>query len=105
MLSPDFRFRDLVSKKGQLDWSPKKNWVDRAGGLPPYIEQIAVDLVKDRGMDRSRAIAIAVGMCRRWMVSGKPDTKAKAAKAIAQWEKMKASTHAKGAMKAAKKMG
>lgn len=82
---------------GRLDWSPKKNWVDKEGGLPKYIEDIAVALVKD-GYDRSKAIAIAVSRVKRWAAGGedvKADTRAKAAKAVAEWEKMKASAKAK----------
>lgn len=87
----------LAALSGRLDWSPKKNWVDKEGGLPKYIEDIAVALVKD-GHDRSKAIAIAVSRVKRWAAGGddvKADTRAKAAKAVAQWEKMKASAKAK----------
>lgn len=88
---------ELATAKGTLDWSPKKNWVDDEGGLPKYIEKIALALVRG-GHPRSRAIAIAISRCKRWAAGGEnvnADTRAKAAAAIAQWEKMKASAHAR----------
>jgi len=76
-----------------LDRSPKKNWVENVGGLPAYIRQIANDLHYERGMTISRAIATAISLCKKWARGGKnvkPDTRAKAAKAIAEWEAKKA---------------
>ena len=87
-----------LGKKGSLDWSPKENWVDQEGGLPAYIEEIALALIRDHGMPRSRAIATAISRCKRWAAGGddvKADTRAKAAKAIAQWTKMKAAAKAR----------
>jgi len=88
--------------KGRLDWSPKKNWVENAGGLPKYIEDIALALIRDHGMDRSKAISIAIGRVKKWAAGGggvDADTKAKAAKAVAEWEKLKAKNKAKSAAK------
>lgn len=84
--------------KGRLDWSPKSNWVEKAGGLPKYIEDIAVALIRDQGWTRERAIATAVSRVKKWAAGGgdvNADTQAKAAKALAEWEKMKASTKVK----------
>lgn len=70
----------------------KQNWVDRAGGLPSYIERIAKHLHYERGMSVGRAIATAVSQCRKWAAGGEnvtTSTRAKAAKAIAQWEAKK----------------
>lgn len=95
-LSPDDA-EASVALAGRLDWSPKKNWVEDEGGLPRFIEDIAVALVKD-GHDRSKAIAIAVSRVKKWAAGGedvKADTRAKAVKAVAEWEKMKASAKAK----------
>lgn len=81
-----------------LDRSPKENWVDKAGGLPSYIERIAKHLHSDRGMTISHAIAAAINRVKKWAAGTgdvKPDTRAKAAKAVAQWEKMKAKTKTK----------
>lgn len=88
---------------GGLDRSPKQNWVDKAGGLPSYIERIAVHL-HDGGMSISRAIATAVNTVKRWAAGGTvranggqrvtAKTQAQAAAALADWEAKKASAHA-----------
>lgn len=85
--------------KGAEPFSTSKtsNWVAKAGGLPHYIQHIAHDLMEKRGMDESRAIAMAVGIVKRWARGGgkvKPDTRAAAAKAVAEWEAKKAKAHA-----------
>ena len=80
-----------------LDWSPKRNWVDKVGGLPDYIERIAKQLMARRGMSRQRAIATAVATVKRWARGGgnvKADIRAQAAKAVAEWEAKKARARA-----------
>lgn len=80
---------DIPNKPG------KSNWVEKTGGLPPYIERIAKHLVADQGFSVSHAIATAVNTVKRWARGGgdvKPATKAKAAAAVARWEAMKAKT-------------
>ena len=81
-----------------LDRSPKKNWVEKAGGLPNYIERIAKHIHADSGLTISHAIAAAIEQVKKW-ASGAgnvtPATRAKAAKAVAQWEALKAKAHAK----------
>ena len=70
----------------------KQNWVDHAGGLPDYIERIAKHLHYERGFPIGRAIATAVNRCRLWAAGGggvNADTRAKAQKALAQWEAKK----------------
>lgn len=65
--------------------------------LPAYIQHIANDLEKERGMDRSRAIATAVAACKRWAAGGgnvDANTRAAATKALAEWEAAKARAHA-----------
>jgi hypothetical protein len=60
--------------------------------LPAYIQHIAKDLMTERGMDESRAIATAISQCKKWCAGGggvKPDTKAKACAAVAEWERLK----------------
>ena len=87
-----------------LDRSPKKNWVENAGQLPAYIQHIAKDLNEERGMTLSRAIATAISMCKKWAAGGKdvhPDTRIKAAAAVAEWEALKAKNKIKSAAKAA----
>lgn len=85
--------------KGAEPFSTSKtsNWVARAGGLPHYIQHIAHDLMEKRGMPESKAIAMAVGIVKRWARGGgnvKPDTRAAAAKAVAEWEAKRAKAHA-----------
>lgn len=85
-------YPDLERKPGNKD-----NWVEQAGGLPKYIERIAKHLHYEQGMSIGRAIATAVNQCRKW-AAGKGNTsaatKAKAAKAIAEWEAKKAKAKA-----------
>lgn len=93
---------DLIVALGRLDWSSKKNWVENEGGLPKFIEDIALALIRDHGYTRERAIATAISRVKRWAAGGgdvKADTQAKAAAALAQWEKLKASAAAKRAAK------
>lgn len=91
---------DLPNKKN------KTNWVEKAGGLPSYIKRIAKHLHSEKGMDVSRAIAVAVNTVKRWCSSGTvteggkgegghgvtAKTKALACKAVAAWEAKKASS-------------
>ncbi len=80
-----------LAAKGKLDWSPKSNWVEEAGGLPKPIEEMALALIRTEGFTRERAIATAVNRSKVLAAKGNP----KYIKAVAQWEKMKASTHKK----------
>jgi hypothetical protein len=83
----------------RYDTSPigeKKNWVTDVGGLPEFIRAIAHALIRD-GHSESEAIQMAVGVVKNW-ASGqghvKPETRAKAAAAVAEWESKKAASHA-----------
>jgi hypothetical protein len=83
--------------------SKTSNWVAKGGGLPAYIQHIAHDLMEKRGMPESRAIAMAIGIVKRWARGGgnvDANTKAAAAKAVAEWEALKAKAHAKSATNA-----
>lgn len=73
------------------------NWVERAGGLPNYIERIAKHLHYERGYTISRAIASAVNTVKRWAKGGTvtaygttkritAKTQALAAAAVDEWE-------------------
>lgn len=89
-----------VSKYPSLERSPGKadNWVEQTGGLPAYIDKIARSLHAERGYTIARAIATAVEACRKWAAGGgnvNPDTRAKAAAALAQWEAKKAQAKAR----------
>lgn len=83
-----------MSKYPSFERAPGKsdNWVEKAGGLPAYIDKIARTLHYERGMSIGRAIATAVERCQLWAAGGgdvKPDTRAKAAAALAAWEAKK----------------
>lgn len=87
-----------------LERSPGKNdnWVERAGGLPSYIDRIARHLHSEKGYEIGRSIAIAVNACKRMCASGdlnfkgsqnvNAKSRAEACNAIREWEakKMKA---------------
>lgn len=97
----------LVSSKVYpgLDKSPKENWVDKAGGLPSYIERIAKHLHYEKGMSISHAIATAVNVVKKMCAGGdlnfpgsqkvNAGSRAQACAAVAQWEKKKAGTRVK----------
>ena len=87
-----------------LERSPgkKDNWVEAVGGLPSYIERIAKHLHYEKGHSISSAIAMAVNTVKRWAKGTnhngsklKPQTVAKAAAAVAQWEAKKGRANAK----------
>jgi phage head maturation protease len=65
--------------------------------LPAFVQHVARDLMESRGMPESEAIATAISMCKKWAAGGqdvKPETRAKAAAAVAEWERLKAGAHA-----------
>jgi hypothetical protein len=75
---------------------PGKNWVERAGSLPDYICRIA-RAVRKTGKTTSQAVAIAVSRVKKWSTGAgvDADTQAKAIKAVAQWEKLRAKNKAR----------
>lgn len=86
-----------------LDRHPESsNWVEKAGGLPDYIERIAKH-INSTTKSISTSIASAINTVKRWAAGGtvlehggalvSKDTQAKAAAALAQWEAMKAKSH------------
>jgi hypothetical protein len=89
---------------GRLDRSPRKNWVEEQGGLPGYIERIAVHLVA-KGMSHSHAIATAINAAKKMCATGdlnwpglqnvNPGSRAQACAAVARWEAMKAAARAR----------
>lgn len=96
---------DLIefARPCSLDRNPNKsNWVEDGGGLPNYICRIARSVHRKRGRSISQAIAIAVGTVKRWARGGdevNADTRAKAAKAVAEWTALKAKAKARRAAK------
>ena len=102
----DYQLITLTSS-ASLDRSPGKNWVENSGQLPPYIRKLARAIEKD-GHSLSEAIAIAISQVKRWAKGGEDvdaDTRAKAAKAVAQWEKLKAKNKAKQIVKMSREDG
>lgn len=82
----------LASSSASLDESPNANWVENSGGLPPYVRKIARGIMKS-GKTKSQAIAIAISRIKKWAAGGDDvdaDTRAQSAKALAQWQSLKA---------------
>lgn len=79
----------IIALACSLDEKPGSNWVQGAGGLPEYICQVAKAIKKD-GKSTSTAIAMAISRIKKWAATGSAETKAKAAKALSQWEALKA---------------
>lgn len=90
--------RELVEKDAALvpNKPGKTNWVQEAGGLPKFIADIAGDLISEKGKSTNNAIQMAVGIAKNWC-GGKgkvtAKTRAKACKAVAEWEAKKAKAH------------
>jgi hypothetical protein len=90
---------------GKLERKPggPDNWVERQGGLPKYIERIAVHL-HAKGMPIPQAIATAVNVAKKSCATGdlnwpgiqhvNPGSRAEACAAVARWEAMKAAAKA-----------
>jgi hypothetical protein len=76
----------VISLACSLNSSPGSNWVEESGGLPDFICRVAKAVMRESGKDKSSAIAIAISRCKKWAAGGN----GKAAKAVAQWEALKA---------------
>lgn len=85
--------------KSPFSASTTSNWIAKLGGLPAYIQNVAKGILK-RGKTESQAIQMAIGVIKNW-ASGRgkvsPEVRAAAAKALAQWEALKAKNAAKKA--------
>ena len=83
-----------LSASCSLDMHPGgSNWVQKNGGLPTYICEIAKSILESGKMSVSHAIATAVSRVKVWAAGGggvSTKTQAKASAAVAQWEKLKA---------------
>lgn len=80
-----------------LDRSPKKNWVEKRGGLPPYVRGVARGIARSRGhaTPTDRDVAAAIAAMKRWARGGddvQPAVRAAAAKALAHWTAIKGGT-------------
>ena len=96
-----------LTSSASLDRSPKKNWVENAGQLPPYVRKLARAIEKN-GHSLSSAISIAISRVKAWAAGGDDvdaNTSAKAAKALAQWEALKAKNAAKQVTKLSREDG
>lgn len=82
----------LAEAKETLDRSPKKNWVEKRGGLPQPIVHMAKDIMEEHGIPREQAIPIAISQAKKLAAKGNQ----KYVRAVAQWEKMKAQEAALG---------
>ena len=96
-------YPDLPNKPG------KSNWVEKAGGLPSYIERVAKHLFYEKGYTESRAIATAVNWVKKTCATGRTfggktqvgaKARAQACNAVKQWEAKKAKSRAKSAVEA-----
>ena len=88
-----------------LDSSPGKNWVEEEGGLPESICRMAKEIMQS-GKSKSSAIAIAVSRAKRLAATSKDaKVRAKYARAVAQWEKMKVSAKADNKISATNTIG
>lgn len=80
-------------------WHTPDRHVGHAQKLPNYIEHIAHALMRDQGMDESRAIATAINAVKRWAKGDlhwgrghvTPEVQAASQRALAEWEKLKES--------------
>lgn len=89
-----------------LERSFRKNWVEKVGGFPRHnwIYRAAKHLHADAGMEIGRAIAVAVNAAKKLCATGdlnfpgtqkaNPGSRAEACAAVAEWEAMKAKSHA-----------
>lgn len=73
----------------------KQNWLDKVGGLPKYIREVAHALLR-KGWTKQRAIATAVTRMKVWAAGGEnvsPKVQAAAAAALAEWESKRGASH------------
>lgn len=93
---------ELSAETGALASTPhplgtKGLWGVEGMQLPPYIQNIARALMRKRGMDESRAIAIAKAATDKWGRGGgkvTPEVRAASLKTGAEWESKRATSHA-----------
>lgn len=88
----------LCTGDGPCDPAPTgtgSNWVTKAGGLPLYIRAI-VNAMKRSGMPEAKAVVIAIGRVKAEAAGAgnvTAATRARAAKAVAEWEALKGRSH------------
>ena len=70
-------------------------WHHKGMQLPAYVQHVANDLIAS-GHPESEAVQMAIGIIKNWATGQgnvKPDTRAKAVAALAEWERLKAQSH------------
>lgn len=87
-------------RRGQLNLSPLKNWVEKHGGLPTYINSVATAILRENpSWSISRVIATAVNWAKKTCATGRAfggrvkvskAVQTAACAAVAQWERKKA---------------
>jgi hypothetical protein len=103
---PEALFATLCEHFGEVtdaDIAFAQNWVQKAGGLPKYIDRIRKHLEK-KAMDTSRAIATAVNVAKKMCATGdlqfpglqhvNPGSRAEACSAVADWNAKRAKSKA-----------
>lgn len=83
-----------MGSTASLDRSPRQNWVEKAGRLPPAIRDMAAEIEKERGLPLDQAIPIAISQAKKLAAKGN----AKYVAAVAEWEALKAKAHVKEAV-------
>lgn len=87
----------MPSSRASLDKSPKENWVEKSGGLPPSVRARARALrKKNPEWTLSHALAVAISQYKKEAVAGSP----KGGKVAAEWVALKAKNKARKASKA-----
>lgn len=95
----------LGSSASLAETAKKDSWIENVDGeLPAYVREVARSIMKT-GKTKSQAIAIAISRVKKWAVTGEGDTKAKAAKAVAEWEKLKGKAKGKKVAKLSAQTG
>lgn len=80
-----------MGSSASLDRSPRQNWVEKAGHLPPAIRDMAAEIEKERGLPLDQAIPIAISQAKKLAAKGN----AKYTAAVAEWEALKLKAHVK----------
>lgn len=82
-------------------WHTPSKKVPEMQQLPAYVQNTARALIRDQGMDESRAIATAINAIKEWArgrafggrVKVTPQVRAAARAAIEEWERLRAAHH------------
>jgi hypothetical protein len=103
-----------INSRASLDRSPKKNHVERAGGLPMYIRRIANHLHQEKGMKIGHAIATAKNAAAKMCATGdlnfpgkqqvNPGSQAEACASVADWNRRIAKTRVEKGIITGRKM-